>query len=449
MRVLLLNPASRNTFQMVGIIFPPLGVLYVAAAIRDRGYEVEVVDRVVTSPAIDYSAFDVVGIHSDTTRFNQAFELACLAKAAGARVVMGGPHPCFVAEDILSSGMVDAVVKGEGEETFPDLLDAWREGGDPDSIPGLILPTPQGLKDTGNRERIQDMDAVPFPARDLIDLSKYRLTRLGHRTVTPVHTSRGCPHACRFCSSTRFDGPKWRARSAENVLAELEYLVGHLGYRAVAFTDDNFTGSPERVHDICDGILKKGWDVHWWCFCRADTIVRYPDMLEHMAEAGAHSVFVGVETPSLGLLDRFHKGISPDQAEKAVDILKRNGLEIWASYILGSPQETRKDIRTTIRFARQLDTHTAQFTLLTPYPGTDIWEELKDQIGERWDKFDGVHAVYKHPRIPRTEMQMWLVWANMAFYFRNRRSVNGFRRFLSNRKYGAEIASQVFSSRNP
>ena len=448
MKVLLISPSSRGTFRTVGILFPPIGLLYVAAATRARGHKVQVVDRSVDRRKIDFSSFDVVGVHSDTTRFERALELARQAKAAGAKVVMGGPHPCFMAGQILETGAVDAIVRGEGEETFPDLLDAWENVSDPTSIAGIILLTSQDVLDGGERQRIQDVDGLPFPARDLVDLSLYDHTRMGYRTITPIHTSRGCPYQCRFCSSTRFDGAKWRARSSESVLAELQYLVNELGYRAVAFMDDNFTFSPNRIHEICDGILSRAFDLHWWCFSRVDTIVRHPEMIQHMAEAGARSIFIGVESPSSKVLDHFRKGIDPDQAVEAVQILKRNGIETWASYILGAPEENREDLRATIRFARQLDTNTAEFTLLTPYPGTEIYQELKNQITEKsWGKYDGVHAVYKHPLIPRMELQAWLVWANISFYFRHRRSTRHFFRFLSNRKFGGQIISQALSSR--
>jgi anaerobic magnesium-protoporphyrin IX monomethyl ester cyclase len=434
MRVLLLNPSSTNTYQSVGVTLPPLGILYIAAAVRHRGYDVHVVDQSVDNRTIDYSPFDVVGIHSDTTRFYKALELARQAKAAGAKVVMGGPHPCFSTMEVLGSGVVDAIVRGEGEESFPELLDAWKEGTDPSIIPGLILRTSDGNIDTGERQRIQDIDSLPFPARDLLDLSLYTKAHLGYRSLASIHTSRGCPYQCRFCSSSRFDGIRWRARSSESVLAELEYLVRDMGYGAVAFLDDNFAGSPERVHEICDGILKKNLDVHWWCFCRVDTIVRHPDMIRHMAEAGAYSVFVGVETPVASVLNHLHKGIDANQARKAIDILKRNGLEIWASYILGAPDETRKDLRSTIRFACELDSDIAQITLLTPYPGTDLFDELKEKNLEGdWSKYDAVHAVYKHPHISRFEMQLWLVRAYMSFYFRHRKSTRNFFRFLFNR----------------
>jgi anaerobic magnesium-protoporphyrin IX monomethyl ester cyclase len=443
MRILLLNPSSTDTYQSVGVMLPPLGLLYIAAAVRHRGYDAHVVDQSVDKRTIDYTSFDVVGIHSDTTRFYKAMKLARQAKAAGAKVVMGGPHPCFCVTEVLESDVVDAIVRGEGEESFPDLLDAWKEGTDPSSIPGLILRTSDGNIDTGERQRIQDIDSLPFPARDLLDLSLYTKAHLGYRSLASIHTSRGCPHQCRFCSSSRFDGIKWRARSAESILAELEHLVHDMGYGAVAFLDDNFAGSPKRIHEICDGILKKNLDVHWWCFCRVDTIVRYPDMIRHMAEAGAYSVFVGVETPTLSVLDHLHKGINADQARGAIDILKQSDLEIWASYILGAPDETREDLRSTIRFACELDSDIAQFTLLTPYPGTDLFDELKEKnLDGDWSKYDAVHAVYKHPHISRFEMHLWLVRAYMSFYFRHRKSTHKFFRFLFNRhKFSHNVRS--------
>ena len=185
MRVLLINPSSRGTFRLLSMLLPPLGLLYVAAAIRKRGHRVKVVDRSVDHSPINFTAFDVVGIHSDTTLFNRAMALARQARAAGVKVVMGGPHPCFVAEEILETGMVDAIVRGEGEKTFCDLLDAWADGSDPAAIPGLICPSAHGITDTGDPDRIEDLDDLPFPARDLVDLSGYSQTRLGYRSLPP------------------------------------------------------------------------------------------------------------------------------------------------------------------------------------------------------------------------------------------------------------------------
>jgi anaerobic magnesium-protoporphyrin IX monomethyl ester cyclase len=448
MNVLLVNPSSRGTFRLLGFLLPPLGLLYVAAAARKRGHEVRVVDRSVQRGAIDYGGADVVGIHSDTTRIDRAMAVAAEAKVAGAKVVLGGPHPCFVADEVLASGNVDAVVRGEGERSFPDLLDAWAAGRDPASVRGLILGGPDGVRDTGPADPILDVDGLPFPARDLVDLSAYAGAHMHGRPITPLHTSRGCPSRCRFCSSTRFDGTRWRARSADSVLAELTHLVRERGFGAVAFMDDNFTRSPARVRAICDGILALGLDVKWWCFSRVDTVARNPDLFRRMAEAGARSVFIGVESPSASVLEGFGKGIRPGMAREAVRILKRHGFEVLASYILGAPEETRRDLRTTIRFACDLDTDTAQFTLLTPYPGTALYEDLKDRIVEkRWNAYDSLHAVFDHAAVPRHELQSWLVRAYLSFYFRHRRSVANFYRFVSLRKFGLQALGQVLARR--
>ncbi|MHC4778344.1 MAG: B12-binding domain-containing radical SAM protein [Planctomycetota bacterium] len=446
MKVLLINPSSRGTFRILGFLMPPLGLLYVAAATRKRGFDVKIVDRSVDHGEVDFTGFDVVGIHSDTTRIDRAMALAGQAKAAGARVVLGGPHPCFMAEEVLSSGSVDAVVRGEGEESFPDLIEAWASGSDGSDIPGLILPLGDSVRDTGPRKPILDVDNLPFPARDLLDLARYSRARMGSRAITPLHTSRGCPSGCRFCSSTRFDGAKWRARSSDSVLDEVEHLVKGLGFGAVAFMDDNFTLSPPRVRRICEGILSRGFDVHWWCFSRADTIVRNPEMVRIMAESGAKSIFIGVESPTAAVLSSYAKGIGPEIAREAVRIVQSNGLDCLASFILGSPEESRRDLRATIRFARELDSDTAQFTLLTPYPGTDLYDELKDKIFEKdWTKYDSLHAVYEHDSISRWEMQYWLTRAYFAYYLRHRRSVHNFFKFLSLRKFGFQALGQALS----
>jgi len=211
----------------------------------------------------------------------------------------------------------------------------------------------------------------------------------------------------------------------------LEHVVKELGYRAVAFMDDNFTQSVERVEKICAGIMERGLDVHWRCLARVDTIVNRPDVIERMAVAGLRSVFIGVETPRPEVLDSLRKGIDPDQAREAVKILKGYGIESYAGHILGAPEDGRADIRASVRFARELDTNAAQFTILTPYPGTELYEELKDKFTVKdWSKYDGFHAVYRHPRISHIEMQLWVAWASLSFYFRHRKAIGDFFGFL-------------------
>ncbi|MBN1850059.1 MAG: B12-binding domain-containing radical SAM protein [Deltaproteobacteria bacterium] len=446
MHILLVNPAGNNVLHTVGVVFPPLGLLYVAAALRQNGHVVVINDQMVDHKNPSFKDFDVVGIYCDTIRFQQVMALARQAKASGARVVLGGPHPCFDARTVFASGHVDAIVRGEGERTMVSLLEIWHDGEKPTVIPGLCLKKPGGFIDGGQAETIKDVDSLLMPARDLVDLSLYGKAQLGGWPLTSMHTSRGCPFQCKFCASSQLDGAVWRARSAASVLDEMKHLVEGLGYRAIAFLDDNFAGSRERIMQICDGILMKGWKLRWWCFCRVDTILRYPDMISSMAEAGCFSIFVGVETPGATALEDSHKGIQADQARRAVEILKRNNIEIWASYILGFPNEIRRDLRATIRFARELDTNTAQFTILTPYPGTVLWNELQDRLLYRSGKqFDSLHVTFRHPRIPPFELQLWHLWAYISFYLRNKKAIKGFLRFLRLRRFGLQLFTRSSS----
>lgn len=440
MRVLLVNPAGSNVLHTVGVVFPPLGLLCVAAAVREKGHVVAVHDLMVDRRKADMKSHDVVGIHCDTIRLQQAMDLAHQAKQTGARVVMGGPHPCFDSQTVFASGDVDAIVRGEGEHSFVHLLEAWQRGQSASGIKGVLLKEGDRVIDGGPADHIQDLDSLPLPARDLIDLRQYRQAQLEGWPLTSMHTSRGCPFQCRFCASSQLDGATWRARSAEHVLAEMAHLIEDLGYKAIAFLDDNFAGSKKRMLNICAGILRRGWKIRWWCFMRVDTLLRHPDMIPPMAAAGCFSVFIGVESPSAKVLDISGKGIRADQAREAVRILKSNGIQIWASYILGFPSENASDLRATARFARELDTNTAQFTLLTPYPGTLLWEELEDRLLYKSGKaFDAVHATFRHPHMSTFELQFWHLWAYISFYLRNQKSIRGFIRFLQYRKFGLQL----------
>ncbi len=448
MRVLLINPPSLSMFRALSFGMPPLGLLYVAAAAERAGHEVRVADLNVSGASCDMSGFDVVGIHSDTTRYGRALDLARKAKASGARVVMGGPHPCFVADEVLRSGTVDFVLKGEGEAAFPMLLEALAAGGGFGEIPGLIMLRDGEVSAGPPPERIRDVDSLPLPARHLLDMGKYSAARMGSRSVMPVHTSRGCPSACRFCSSSNFDGTRWRARSAESILDEIVHLRDRYGARAIAFMDDNFTLSPARIEALAEGVLRMGIDIHWWFFSRVDSVVRNPDVFTLLSRAGARSVFIGVESAATRTLRAFGKGIEPDAVFAAVDILRTRGFEILASYILGAPHETREDLRATIRLACELDTDTAQFTILTPYPGTPLFEDVKDRIYDRdWSHYDSIHPVFRLDNIGKGELLSMLLRAYMGFYARSRKSIHGFYRFLSNRRFGLNALAEIVKSR--
>ena len=229
MKVLLVNPPSTGVFTTFGVSLPPMGLLYIAACLEQAGHTVEVRDLQCEPDGLsphDVKAADIVGITSDTTRIEKAMQIARQAAALGRTVVMGGPHPQFMADEILRTGHVRYIVKGEGELTFPLLLEAIDRGGDPAAVAGIIFRDGKDLVETPNGEP-PDVELLPFPARHLLDLNRYSAVVDGV-LLTPVVTSRGCPGGCSFCSSSSFFGRGWRSRTPESVLAELDEFWGGL-----------------------------------------------------------------------------------------------------------------------------------------------------------------------------------------------------------------------------
>jgi anaerobic magnesium-protoporphyrin IX monomethyl ester cyclase len=427
--ILLINPAPSGTLKATGVLFPPLGLLYVAAFAERKGHQVVVRDLAVRrrGEEIDFKKYDIVGISTDTTRHRQALQLAKKAKANGCTVVLGGPHPGYVDEEILMTRRVDFIVHGEGEITFSELAAVLEKKNSPfDSIQGISFLSKEQLVRTPPRPFIENLDSLPFPARHLIHMDDYRRTKLGSRDITPLVTSRGCPYHCAFCASSHFFGTRVRVRSVASVLTELEEIDQRYHFNAVAFVDDTFNLFPKRVIEICHGIIEKKLDLWWWCLSRIDLLLRNEEMVKKMVRAGAKAVFIGVESSNPRTLEELRKGIDVEETVRTVEMLKRNGLEMHASYILGGLHDTVKTIHDTIRFAKQLDTNVAQFSILTPYPGTAIYEQVKDRIFKwrsPWSFFDMQHLVFKHDHLSFIRMEWLLLKAHLLYYTRSKKAI--------------------------
>ena len=438
MKILLTNPANIGGFRAIGLHFPPTGLLYLGSYLEQDGHDVEIRDFCVPGESPDYSHYDIVGISTDTTRHLKALRIARQAKEAGCTVVMGGPHPCYCEEEIFASGWVDFIIHGEGEVTLLELAKTLEAGEkDWEGMPGLSFRRDGEVVRGAPHPFIKDLDSLPFPARHLVDMDRYRQTKFGDRAITPVVTSRGCPTNCTFCSSSRFFGRRWRARSPESVVEELEELYNRYSFNAVAFVDDNFTLSPERVIAISEGIIRKGLDLWWWNLSRAETIVKNEEMLTAMRRAGSKTIYIGVESASPQALVDLGKKMDLDTVVEAVDLLKRHGFEIFASYILGNPHDTVRDVNETIRFAKRLDTNVAQFSILTPYPGTALYKELKERIWIRhWSFYDSQHLVFRHDHISFVRLAWLLLKANLLYYTRSKKAIQDVWRVAVRHKLG-------------
>lgn len=441
MKILLCYPCRDNAYQKIGFVVPPLGLGYLAAVLRDHGHEPTVIDFNVTKEMPVYAAYDVVGISCDTSRISAAVEIARRAKAAGVPVVMGGPHVTFD-DEVLRSGLCDVIVRGEGEWTFLRVVECIRDDGDLASIDGINFTSGQGSVVMTPDAALPDVKRLPHPARDLLGITRYGRLEMGGRKMTPIVTSRGCPYDCSFCASSSFSGRRWRARDPEQVLGEIEEIVGTYGFRGIAFLDDNFTLDPERVKEICLRIVHRGLDLYWWCFSRADTVLRNEEMVAAMARAGAKYVFMGFESRSPATLGNYRKKLSPDAAKEAIRMLRGYGISTHASFILGDVGETEQMVRDTIRFAKELSPEAVQFSLLTPYPGTRLHEEVRSRIFNRnWDDYDCLHPVVALDHLSPERLKKLLRQAYLSFYLSPRRLFNGL--FSAVRGRGVKLSTVV------
>jgi anaerobic magnesium-protoporphyrin IX monomethyl ester cyclase len=438
MKALLIYPPPRGIYHAIGLKLPPLGLAYIAAFAR-KNHEIHILDLQVDNPrnlGERLETYDAIGISSLTNTIHSALHIAKQAKAKKRLVIMGGYHPTFQDEELLRSGLVDVVVRGEGEETFLDLLNSLENNRPLGSIPGISFLQEGKLVRTAFRNPPQHLDLLPFPAWELLPLSRYWMTQVEGEPLLNVVTSRGCPFGCTFCASSRFAGRRWRARSPENVFQELEQIYFDLGYRALAFVDDNFTFSPERVERLCEKIVQSRMRIKWWCFSRADTIAKNESTVEKMVKAGLRMVYLGLESVEKSILDEYHKNLTLEATQRAIAILRKYGVRIWGSFILGSLKDTRDTIRKTLEFAKKINPEIVQFSLLTPFPGTELYEKLLHEqrlFSTNWSIFDGAHPVIKLDALKPRELRHLLIKAYLDVYRKGRFSeVFGFlKKYLS------------------
>jgi anaerobic magnesium-protoporphyrin IX monomethyl ester cyclase len=382
-KVLLVYPGRFGEFKPK----IPLSLLYLAAVLRENGFACEILDmRVQDSSRCDLSSTLCVGITSMTGPMigdGLAFARSVRSYDGSIPVVWGGIHPTILPEQTARSELVDAVVRGEGEQTLLELVRKIAEGGPFDAVAGITFQRSGTTVSTPDRPFI-DLDMLPpeLPY-DLLRMDRYDLTAF------PVHTSRGCPGKCTFCYNQSFNRGSYRCKSAGKVLLEVDALVNRFNIKDVSFGyEDNFFVSRKRVEDVCTGLAERDSLVEWVACCRFDSIYRYgEEFLELLEASGCRQLLFGGESGSQEILDGvLQKGITVEQMLEVTRRLSKTGIAQTVFFMSGLPTETDRDLAMTMSLIDELARLNPKVTIVgfqiyVPYPGTRLFEMVHDQYG--------------------------------------------------------------------
>lgn len=374
----------------------PLGLMYLASVLRNRGYTVELFDCTFRKDFNEFTEYmktnrpSVVGISSLITIRRNALILADIAYQFGAKVVLGGPDPTAIPERYLhyknSNGdyPVDYVVFDEGERITADLIDHIFQNGDyapsPHEISGLrFLGSDSSVVSTGNRELIQDLDALPFPARDLVDIDAYRdawIKKHGYWSLSTINT-RGCPYGCSWCQKAVF-GKKYRSRSAENSAREMKLIKDAYAPDQIRVVDDITGVRRNWVLEWRDAVLQNDAIIPFECLTRVNLVDG--EIIHALKEMGCKKIYFGAESGSQKVLDAMDKGIKVEEIYQAARLCKEAGIETYFFMMIAYPQEDFEDIKLSVKMLRDTVPDTFSTTIAYPLPGTKFYEQVRDRM---------------------------------------------------------------------
>ena len=405
--IVFIEPRSPDVHVFTRYGLPRLGIVQLGTILEAAGYSVKIFVEDICE--VDFDALfkaDAVGISSITSTAPRAYALASLLKKEGMPVVMGGPHVSFLPDEALE--YCDYVIKGEAEESIRPFFGALLEGGEMDGIPGLSYSQGGITVHNPTGAFCRDLDALPSPDLSLIEGWNRK------SWIVPMMTSRGCPFNCEFCSVTEMFGRKYRFRSNKNVLRELRQYAD----KFIFFYDDNFTANRKRTRELLETMIAEKITPKWSAQVRVETGLE-PGFPELMRRSNCHVVYIGLESVNPETLELYNKGQSLEEMEQAVRRFHECSIKIHGMFVLGSDHDTVDSIRKTVGWAKRFDLESVQFLILTPVPGTKVYNELsrkKRIVTEDWSLYDGHHVVFNPAKISPFELQMEMFKALSRFY---------------------------------
>jgi radical SAM superfamily enzyme YgiQ (UPF0313 family) len=451
MKILLVYPSYTEIYgkykpaAKIGVLYPPLGLLYLASVLENGGHDVKIVN--MEADGVDMDGLksiirgfspDIVGTSSMTPLFKKAIEIIALVKSVDKDIItlMGGPHVTSLPEESMElSKETDIIVYGEAELTILEVVKALERGDSLSGIRGIIYRKGGDVRKNPPRDLIKDLDTIPFPARHLIDQDRYiwSVPRRGIMPITSFMTTRGCPFQCVFCSQRVIFGRSVRHRSNHNSIEEIKEIYHEHRIKHLVFDDDTLGINKDRAIEFCDMLIAEKMDLTWEGMTRVNVVSR--ELLLKMKEAGLNRLSYGVESGNQDILDLIKKGTNLDQIRRAYKLADSVGLETRMSVIIGLPGETRQTVMDTIKFMKSLKCDQAYVNIATPFPGTEFYEMAKrgehglSLLTDDWSEYRRWgNAVINVNDLTRNDLIKLQKKALMGFYLRPKQTVYNIRR---------------------
>ena len=439
MKVLFIEPPKNPWFVMGNYLPPPLALLCLAAYLEKSLPSVEIKILDCQAEEIEWDSVkdrieewnpDIVAPSTlSTCNADLTLRVATITKniTPDIQTVLGGLHFSVLAEEVLQKyPQVDFIVRGEGEETFSELVRTIQENSSLDSVQGITFRKDGNVVATPDRPQIKNLDSLPFPAYHFVaaHMSKYRFPAAKKLPYALVEGSRGCAHVCSFCTQWRYWG-KCRQKSPQRVADEFEYLYREFGSRFLWLTDD-YVRLDAWMETLCDELIAREIteDLMWFFQSRADEIVNGKTLLPKLRETGLQWIMTGLETHDPDLLEQYHKGVEVTTGKEAIDLLKEHDILAQTTAIIGDRSESSETLEAFREWIDDIDPDIAVFMTMTPFPGTPMYEEALAKgwlEGVQWDQFDMIHATMPTEHLTSREVQKELYKTYRSFYSWGRR----------------------------
>lgn len=410
----------------------PLYLCYTATLLQKNGYDVKYMDSVIqdldtekTLEKVKELNPDIIFIESVTPTINYDIQLANKIKdiSPNTKIIFAGYHVTVFPEEVLKNSKIDILVKGEQDYTTLEVVNAIRDKKSFKKIKGISYKINNKIYHNSKRDLIENLDELPFPDRDLIPHQWYIEGHVTKKPFTFLMTSRGCPNRCTFClwPNVYFER-KVRFRSIKNVADEIEWLIKKYSMKEIFIDDGTFNVSKERVMDFCNELLNRNIKIIWGCSARVDCIDE--EMLNAMKKTGCKLICYGPESANPRTLELTNKKITLEQTKRAIELTKKADIIAHVNFMLGFPWETREEIENTINFCIKLKPDTAQFSLVFPHPGSEMYYEALEkewfypEILNNWDNFEMSKGAVLKSGIPKEELDNIISYAHKRFFFR-------------------------------